>query len=77
MRRAGMMESVGYRPVRGLGRHGACENAFAYFKGPDPFVSELTRDLFNRGTSCGNRAKGPGRQTSFTCGAPAGAARMP
>jgi catechol-2,3-dioxygenase len=45
MRGAGRMQDAGYPIEWGIGRHGAAENVFAYFAGPEEMPLEYTSDV--------------------------------
>jgi catechol 2,3-dioxygenase len=45
MRGAGRMKDAGYPIEWGVGRHGAGNNVFAYFAGPDEFPLEYTAEV--------------------------------
>jgi catechol 2,3-dioxygenase len=45
MRGAGRMKDAGYPIEWGVGRHGAANNVFAYFAGPDEFPIEYTAEV--------------------------------
>jgi catechol 2,3-dioxygenase len=49
MRGAGRMKDNGYPIEWGIGRHGAGNNVFAYFAGPEEFPIELTGDVMQIG----------------------------
>lgn len=49
MRGAGRMRDNGYPIEWGIGRHGAGNNVFAYFAGPEEFPIELTGDVMQIG----------------------------
>lgn len=49
MRGAGRLKDAGYPLEWGIGRHGAGNNVFAYFAGPEEFPIELTGDVMQIG----------------------------
>ncbi len=49
MRGAGRLRDAGYPMEWGIGRHGAGNNVFAYFAGPEEFPIELTGDVMQIG----------------------------
>lgn len=49
MRGAGRMKDNGYPIEWGIGRHGAGNNVFAYFAGPEEFPIEMTGDVMQVG----------------------------
>ena len=49
MRGAGRLKDNGYPLEWGIGRHGAGNNVFAYFAGPEEFPIELTGDVMQIG----------------------------
>lgn len=49
LRGAGRMKDAGYPIEWGIGRHGAGNNVFAYFCGPEEFPIELTGDVMQIG----------------------------
>lgn len=57
MRGAGRMRDNGYAIEWGVGRHGAGNNVFAYFVGPDDFVIEYTAEVEQ--VDAGYRVRGP------------------